>query len=161
MTEWGLPSLKFLFSVSKLSQIQISLLMWPRNALGLCDKFVDYDKDQKKSKNVWDWWKQVSRGTCQTFFNHHYLMVENLQHHDSLSPLPGQKAKTQIRCDRQIAARCGCFGKQDRLCLSDEKCSGGRQTGLWDSEGRDRERARRGRRRTVQNENETAKCWTV
>lgn len=101
------------------------------------------------------------QGNLPDFFNHHYLMVENLQHHDSLSPLPGQKAKTQIRCDRQIAARCGCFGKQDRLCLSDEKCSGGRQTGLWDSEGRDRERARRGRRRTVQNENETAKCWTV
>lgn len=87
-------------------------------------------------------------------------MVENLWDHDStgaLPPLPGKKAKTQIRCDRLIAARCGCFGKQDRLCLSDEKCSGGRQTGLGDSEGRER----RERRRAVQNENETAKCWTV
>lgn len=81
------------------------------------------------------------------------------EHHDStgaLPPLPGKKAKTQIRCDRLIAARRGCFGKQDRLCLSDEKCSGGRQTGLGDSEGR----GRRERRRAVQNENETAKCWT-
>ena len=65
-------------------------------------------------------------------------MVESPQGLDSSgvqSPVPGKKAKTQIRCDRLIAARCGCFGKQDRLCLSDEKCSGGRQTGLVDSDG--------------------------
>lgn len=54
---------------------------------------------------------------------------------------PEKKVKTQIRCDRLIAAHCGCFGKQDRPCLSDENCSGGRQTGPGDSEG---ERARRG-----------------
>lgn len=51
---------------------------------------------------------------------------------------PGKKAKTQIRCDRLIAVCCSCFGKQDRLCLSDEKCCGGRRTGLGDSEGRER-----------------------
>ncbi len=91
-------------------------------------------------------------------------MVGNLQGHDStgaLSPLCRKKAKTQIRCDRLIAARCGCFGKQDRLCLSDEKCSGGRQTGLGDSERGEKEGERRERRKNVQNENETAKCWTV
>lgn len=75
--------------------------------------------------------------------------------------LPGKKAETQIRCDRLIAARCSCFGKQDGLCLSDEKCCGGRRTGLGDSEGREREKRGRWRRRAVQNENETAKCWTV
>lgn len=58
--------------------------------------------------------------------------------------LPGKKAKTQIRCDRLIAARCSCFGKQDGLCLSDEKCCGGRRTGLGDSEGRERERREEG-----------------
>lgn len=71
---------------------------------------------------------------------------------------PRKKAQTQMRCDRLIAACCRCFGKQDRLCLSDEKCSGGRQTGLGDSEGRDSARLRR---REVPDENETAKCLTV
>lgn len=65
-------------------------------------------------------------------------MAENLQGCDStvaLSPLPRKKAKTQIRCNRPIAACLGCLRKQDRFCLSDEKCSGGRQTGLGDSDG--------------------------
>lgn len=88
-------------------------------------------------------------------------MVQILHGLDSTgawSSSPRQKAKTQIRCDRLIAACCRCFGKQDRFCLSDEKCSGGRQTGLGDSEGRE---SARWRRRAVQNENETAKCLTV
>lgn len=125
---------------------KLSLLMRPRNTLRPCDKSAPtYFKKC---------WKQVGRTTRQTFFCY-YLMVENLQGHDStgaVSPFSGKKAKTQIRCDRLIAARRGCFGKQDRLCLSDEKCSGGRQTWLADSEGKERGRA-------VQNE--TAKCWTA
>lgn len=51
----------------------------------------------------------------------------------------GKKTKAQIRCDRLIAARCSSFGKQDRPCLSDEKCCWGRQTGPGDSEGRESE----------------------
>lgn len=65
-------------------------------------------------------------------------MAENPQGHNSsgaLSPLPGKKVKTPIRCDRLIAARRGCFGKQDRLCLSDEKWEEDRRGG---SEGGDK-----------------------
>lgn len=99
--------------------------------------------------------KQIDGRTCQTFnlFFYYYLMVKNLQAHDctgAQSPFPVKRAKTQIRCDRLIAAGCGCLGKQDRLCLSDEKCSGGRQTALGDSGGE-----RKGEREGVEEEGGT------
>lgn len=128
-----------------------------RSTLCPCDRFVDSNSDQILAN------RSVGE-LARLFFNYYYLMVENLQGCDStaaLSPLPRKKAKTQIRCDRPIAACCGCLRKQDRFCLSDEKCSGGRQTRLWDSGGGRGERERWERRRVVQKENETAKCWTV
>lgn len=98
----------------------------------------------KYSPNIWEWWKQAGRTTCQTCF-YLFLYLFSWLFHGTESTQPwlvsflGKKTKAQIRCDRLIAARCSCFRNQDRLRLSDEKCCWGRQTGPRDAGGRERE----------------------
>lgn len=84
-----------------------------------CDIFMDSNSNQNTPQLLGNGGRSAGE-LARLLKNDYYLMVESLEGHDSiraLSPLPGSKAKTQIRCDRLIAARCGCFRKQGTVCL--------------------------------------------